>query len=165
MCFEFSKELSHWDGSFEYRQHMFRFRNRGEKKSITLSGVMSRYFCWEIRLIIFNFMEGIVLTPRSGLGATVFFKNADATGASSSESEKSEERKNNRKKSGIPLWASLVFINLTRATTYCSRWQSLWFLQWFMGKNKVDISCESSAGRQFTNVKAYYVAKNGKTKW
>ena len=44
---------------------------------------LHRFYC------IFNFMGFIVLTPRSGLGAAGFFRNADATGASSSESEKS----------------------------------------------------------------------------
>ena len=27
ICFGCSKEQSHWDGSFDYPQHMFRFRN------------------------------------------------------------------------------------------------------------------------------------------
>ena len=28
MCFGCSKELSHWEGSFEYPQHMFWLRNK-----------------------------------------------------------------------------------------------------------------------------------------
>ena len=28
ICFECSKELIHWDGSFEYPQHIFWLRNR-----------------------------------------------------------------------------------------------------------------------------------------
>ena len=28
MCFGFSKEPSHWDGSFEYQQHMCWMRNK-----------------------------------------------------------------------------------------------------------------------------------------
>ena len=28
ICFGCSKELSHWDGSFEYPQHMFWLRNK-----------------------------------------------------------------------------------------------------------------------------------------
>ena len=37
ICFGRSKEPSHWDGSFEYPQHMFRLRNKNSFWSHTLN--------------------------------------------------------------------------------------------------------------------------------
>ena len=62
MCFGCSKELSHWDGSFEYPQHMFWLRNK--KNNVQSGGLYTvlPFLEWfrsdanEFRQLNFNFV-------------------------------------------------------------------------------------------------------------
>ena len=47
ICFGCSKEPSHWDGSFEYPQHMFWLRNKKIKFLVRTLMFTTLYLCWE----------------------------------------------------------------------------------------------------------------------
>ena len=52
ICFGCSKEPSHWDGSFEYPQHMFWLRNKKKKfqlRTVTLIWGPVKHVFWVLK--------------------------------------------------------------------------------------------------------------------
>ena len=68
--------VSHWDGSFEYPQHMFRLRNKKNIFSIPHSyqGGLGQEL-WYYRLGLFSLSPGAVYRPHSQSKISSFFPN------------------------------------------------------------------------------------------